>query len=293
MSLRTDRDRFTDLDYTCALLRTYLGVDIGPLSPEQRKLLNEEMRAFGEYWKGALDVITNLQMLGVNAYNTIEYYRIVQRTGGSKGAISQIFKYTLQLTKEGKLGATFIERIAANSSQISKALTNFKQSGSKFLGFLVCLQVAFHAARGDYAKCVAEVAKTALCGAIPLMAFMDLVDAILGLILPEWVLKQPVVRVLRGMNPAQCTFSMVENMCWLVYCGTIARQRGMTAFNAALDAWCIQMEKSPMAIYTNLSRDTAMLFDEYILPDCFSNFSIFGASIRNLADYARANPTAY
>lgn len=293
MPLRTDRDRFRDIDYTVSLLRLYFGLDAAPLTPEQRRILNEELRQFNEYWKGALDALTNISMLGANAYHTIEYYKLVQKTGGSTGAISQILKYTLQITKDGKMGGQFIQLIAQNSSSISKALSNFKSSGSKFLGFLVCIQVSIHATRGDYAKCIAEVAKTALCGAIPVMAFIDLVDAILGLVLPEWVLKQPIVRVLRGMNPAQCTFYMVDNMCWLVYCGTIARQQGLTAFSNALDAWCDQMEKSPLAIYTMLSRDTAVLFDEYILPDCFSQFSIFGASVRNLADYARANPTTY
>ncbi|MGD9562451.1 MAG: hypothetical protein AB7F88_09565 [Pyrinomonadaceae bacterium] len=293
LRLRTDTMRFTDLRYTEAVLRLYLKVDRYPLTPAEEKQLKEEFLAFNEYLKGGLDVLTNISILGVSAYNTIEYYKLVVKTGGSPGAINQILKYTFQLTKEGRLGAQFIDAIARSSGNISSFLTRFKANSSKFLGFLVVIQVGIHAVRGDYPKCLAEIGKTALCGAIPVAAFIDLVDSMLGLIVPQEYLKMPIVRVLRGMNPAQCTFVMVENMCWLLYAAAVGRQKGWTKFNDALDAWASKIESSPLSIYTQLSRDPALLFDEYILPDSFSRFSIFGASIRNLADYARANPTAY
>lgn len=293
LRLRTDRARFTDMEYGFAVIRLYLKIDIGPLTPADQKALAEEVRQFNEYWKGSLDVLANLSILGISSRNTLEYYKLVQKTGGSAGAVSQILKYTLQLTKEGKLGAQFIDQVVRNSSQISRLLTNMKANSSKFLGFLVIIQVLIHASRGDYPKCIAEIGKTALCGAVPIIAFLDLVDAMIGLLVPEQYLKMPVMKVLRGMNPAQCSSYITENMCWLLYCGAMARQKNWTKFNDGLDAWCKKMEDSPMAIYTNLSRDTALLFDEYILPDSWSRFSVFGASIRSLADYARANPTNY
>lgn len=293
LKLRTDTMRFTDLQYTGDLLRLYFKIDVYPLTPADEKQLKEEFLALNEYMKGGLDVLTNIAILGVNAHNTIEYYKLVLRTGGSRGSILQILKYTLQLTKEGQLGAQFIQAVVRNSNSISSLLNNFKANSSKFLGFLVCIQVGIHAVRGDYPKCVAEIGKTALCGAIPVMAFIDLVDSMLGLIIPEQYLKMPVVRVLRGMNPAQCSFAMIENMCWVLYCAAVGRQKGWTQFNNAMDAWATAIEKSPLSIYTQLSRDTAMLFDEYILPNSWSTFSVYGASIRNLADYARANPSNY
>jgi len=106
------------------------------------------------------------------------------------------------------------------------------------------------------------------------------------------------------MNPAQCTSVIVENMCWLVYCGAIAHQKGRPAFEQALGKWATAMEKNPMAIYTFLARDTATLLDDmgkYMgdqsITGCALNywlsFSVGGASLRNLADYNRANPVVY
>jgi hypothetical protein len=60
-----------------------------------------------------------------------------------------------------------------------------------------------------------------------------------------------------------------------------------------IDKMCKSFETSPAGIYSYLARDTAMLMDEYVLPAGVSKFEIFGASIRNLADNARANPYSY
>lgn len=293
MAVRTDRDRFRDPSYVGPLLRCFFGLEAGPLTPEQRAILNEEMRQFNEYWKGALDILMNLTLLGISTRTVCQYFELVRMTGGSPGGVRDVLKYTLQFCNEGKNGAAFIKHIVQHSGRISQAMMDMGKNSGKLLAFLVVFQVAIHASRGDYAKCMAEIVKVAVSGVVPVMAFLDLVDAIIGLIVPEQYLKHPLMRVIRGMNPAQCTGYITENLCWLVYCLGVAKQQGWVAFDRATAAWCAQMEKSPLAIYTCLSRDFSVFLDEYILPDSISRFSIAGVSLRNLADYARANPTAY
>ncbi|MEO7651900.1 MAG: hypothetical protein ABIZ80_15660 [Bryobacteraceae bacterium] len=101
-------------------------------------------------------------------------------------------------------------------------MAGLSKNSGRFLAILVCFQLILHTSR---AKMGGELAKTVL--------LIDLIDALIGLFVPEWILKQPVVRVLRGMNPAQCTDYIVQNMCWLVYCGTLAAyQRGWGEFNS-------------------------------------------------------------
>lgn len=301
MPPRTDRDRFRDPTYIGPLLRTFLRIDayqgyIGPLTPEQQKILNAEMSAFVEYWKGALDIAANIVTLGVSARTAAAYFELVVRTGGSVNLIKEILKYTLQFNREAKSGAAAMEYIVKNLGLVSKELLDIKSKSGRTLVLLVIIQLSIHLARGDYAKFLGELAKTAFSLVIAPAALIDLIDSIFGFFMPEWVLKLPAVRVLRAMNPAQCAGYVIENISWLCYCSALAVMKGWKETSKALDAWCVELEKSPLGIYTCLSRDTAMLFDEYLLPEDLSKINILwieGATIRNLADNARMNPTNY
>jgi hypothetical protein len=288
--MRTDQYRFSDPNYVRSLLEAYWGLSCGPLSPEQTKMLNEEMLQFGEYYKGILDILTNLLQVGIAKSEMAVFVSLVVKNGASPKLFLQVMSTTLQLVREGRLGKDVIQRCVQESSSIGKKLAALNSNSGRVLIFLVVLQVGFHLKRGDYPKAIAEIGKTALCGLVAPMALIDLVDSIIGFLLPaEWA-KWPPIRVIRGLNPAQCSSMIIENISYLVYIFGMARQRNWTKVAAAVEKMCAAIENSPAGIYTYLARDTAMLMDELVLPNWVSETEIFGASIRNLADYARANP---
>ncbi len=287
--MRTDQYRFMDPRYVEQLLTTYYGEAMGPLSPDQQRQLKEEMLQFGEFHKGSLDILANLAQYFVVKAQLIVFVSLVVRTGNPRLFV-QVLRTTLALVREGRLGLDVIKKCAENRSSIGKMLSALNSRAGGCLVFLVALQVCFHMNRGDYAKAVAEIGKTALCGLIAPMALIDLVDSIIGFVLPtEWA-KYPPIRVIRGMNPAQATAMIIENISTLAYVFTMAKLNNWTRVTAGIDKMCTSIESSPAGIFTYLSRDTALLMDEFVLPAGVSKFEIFGASIRNLADFARANP---
>ena len=79
----------------------------------------------------------------------------------------------------------------------------------------------------------------------------------------------------------------------MVYIFGMAKKNNWKAVEESITKMCESFESSPAGIFTVLSRDSALLLQEYVLPDSVSNFEICGASMRNLADYARAHPTDY
>jgi hypothetical protein len=260
----------------------------GPLSPDKIKVVNEEFRQLCENWKIVGEIVGNFLQLGISTHITVQYLELCGRAVTTKAGFSELMRVTLQFTKESRNGAQFIQYLVQNTGKISKSLSNVKLGSVRFLGFLVALQVFIHLTRGDYAKVVGEIVKTALSIPLPAMVLIDLVDNILGYFLPEWVLKQPVIRMIRTWNPAQCVNYITENVCWLVYCATIAKTNGDTELNIALDAWLTKLDESPMAIYSAVAEPLADIFNN-IMPDGVSRFEIFGASVRNLADYYNQN----
>ena len=288
--MRTDQYRFADPVYVRQLLAVYFGVEEGPLTAAQEKLIKEEMVQFGEFYKGILDILANLARFFVVKAQLVVFVSLVVKTGASPRLFVQVMGTTLALVREGRLGLDVIQKCAEHGSDIGKKLSALNSKAGGTLAFLVALQVGFHLVRGDYAKAVAEIGKTALCGLIAPMALIDLVDSIIGFALPtEWA-KFPPIRVIRGMNPAQCSALIIENITTLAYVFTMAKQNNWTRVTAGIEKMCTSIESSPAGIFTYLSRDTALLMDELVLPAGVSKFEIFGASIRNLADYARANP---
>ena len=77
---------------------------------------------------------------------------------------------------------------------------------------------------------------------------------------------------------------MVENMSRMVYIFGMARKNNWKAVEASITKMCDSFKSSPAGIFTVSSRDTTMLMQEYVLPEQISNFEIYGASLRNLAD---------
>ena len=288
--MRTDQYRFADPNYVRQLLGVYYGGDEGPLTPDQQKQIKEEMLQFGEFYKGILDILANLAQYFVVKAQLAVFVSLVVKTGANPRLFVQVMGTTLALVREGRLGIDVIQKCAEHGSDLGKKLSAINSNAGKTLCFLVALQVGFHLIRGDYAKAVAEIGKTALCGLIAPMALIDLVDSIIGFALPtEWA-KFPPIRVIRGMNPAQCSAVIIENISTLAYVFTMAKMKNWTKVMAGIEKICTSIESSPVGIFTYLSRDTALLMDELVLPAGVSKFEIFGASIRNLADFARANP---
>jgi hypothetical protein len=291
--LRTDRDRFWDRNYVRALISYWFGEDrakYDKLTSEQKALLDAEVIALFEYFKGLKDVLLNLLSLGIQKAELAAFSRIVCGAGASPKLTLQVFQTAEMLVKEGRLGREVIRRSLAAESTIWTKMAKLNSNAGKILAILVCLQVAVHLYKGDYAKAIAEIGKTAMCALAAPMAMIDLVDAIIGFLLPEDWLKWPPMQVLRGMNPAQCTSMIIENLSYLLYMFGMARMNNWKAVEAAITKMCESIEKSPAGIFTYLSRDTALLMDEFVLPTGVSKFEILGFSIRNLADYARANP---
>lgn len=288
--MRTDQYRFADPYYVQQLLGVYYGATEGPLTPDQQKQIKEEMLQFGEFYKGILDILANLAQYFVVKAQLAVFVSLVVKTGANPRLFVSVMGTTLALVREGRLGIDVIQKCAEQGSNIGKKLAAMNSNAGKTLCFLVALQVGFHLIRGDYAKAVAEIGKTALCGLIAPMALIDLVDSIIGFALPtEWA-KFPPIRVIRGMNPAQCSAVIIENISTLAYVFTMAKMKNWTKVTAGIEKICTSIESSPVGIFTYLSRDTALLMDELVLPAGVSKFEIFGASIRNLADFARANP---
>ena len=285
---RTDRDRFSDWAYCRNVIQAQMGV-FGPLSPEKSKVVDEEFRQLCEHWKILGEVVGNLLQLGIGMHITAQYLDLCGRAVSTRIGFMELMRVTLQFTKESRNGAQFIQYLVQNTGKISKSMSELKLNSVRFLGFLVAIQVFIHVNRGDYAKAAGEIVKTALSVPIPAMVLIDLIDNILGHFLPEWVLKQPVVRMVRSWNPAQCASYITENVCWLVYCATVAKTKGDSEFNQALDAWLTKLEQSPMAIYAPMGEPIARIFDS-ILPNSWSQYEIYGASIRNLVDYYNQNP---
>ncbi len=289
MALRTDQYRFTDSLYVRDLLQASWGF-FGPLDPSQQQELAEEMRKFGEFYKGILDILINLLQMGIAKAELVVFVSLVVQTKASPKLFLQVMSTTQQLVREGRLMRDVIQNCVRHQAVIGQKLLALNSNSGRALVFLVVLQVGFHLQRGDYPKAIAEVGKTALCGLIPPVALIDLVDSVIGFLLPESWAKWPVIRVIRGLNPAQCSALLIENISYLVYIFGMARQRNWTQVASAVNKICDSMEKSPLGIYTYLTRDFAVILDELMLPNWVSRAEILGASIRNLADYARANP---
>ncbi len=290
---RTDRDRFRDVPYVRAILSYYFGEDsvhYPKLTAEQKQLLDAEFIALFEYYKGLKDIFLNLLSLGIQKAELAAFARIVCGTGASPRLTVQVFQTVEALVREGRLGREVIRRSLQAESTIWARMERLNSNSGRVLGVLVCLQVAAHVYKGDFAKAIAEIGKTALCALMAPMAFIDLVDSILGFLLPEDWLKWPPVQVIRGLNPAQCSAQIIENLSYMLYIFGMARRNNWPAVEKAIVKMCDAIEKSPTGVFTYLARDTALLFDELVLPNSVSKFEIFGASIRNLADYARANP---
>lgn len=290
---RTDRDRFRDVPYVRALLCYYFGEDQAnyqKLTAAQKQQLDAEFIALFEYYKGLKDIFLNLLSLGIQKAELAAFSRIVCGTGASPKLTLQVFQTVESLVKEGRLGREVIRRSLQAESTIWTKMSKLNTNSGKVLGLLVILQVAAHIYKGDFPKAIAEIGKTALCALAAPMALIDLVDAIIGFLLPENWLKWPPVQVIRGMNPAQCSAQIIENATYMLYIFAMAYQKNWTAVTAAITKMCEAIEKSPAGVYTYLARDSALLLDEFVLPNGVSKFEIFGASIRNLADYARANP---
>ena len=287
MDLRTDQYRFMDPRYVVYMLSA--GLDPAPRTPA----LKEELLKFGEWYKGILDVGANLLRMGLAKAEILVFVSLVVKTGASRRLIMQVLNTTVMLVRQGRLGREVIQRCVYNSAGIGKKLGALNSKAGAALIFVVVLQVGFHLQRGDYAKAIAEIGKAALCGLLAPMALIDLVDTMLGFALPEQWANFPPVRVIRAMNPAQCSALIIENMSILTYVFCMARKNNWKQVTVGIDKMCKSFETSPAGIYSYLARDTAMLMDEYVLPAGVSKFEIFGASIRNLADNARANPYSY
>jgi hypothetical protein len=134
-----------------------------------------------------------------------------------------------------------------------------------------------------------ELMKTIAAVACAPAAFIDLIDSVAGMILPQWFLDNKLVRMVRCMNPLAGVQSVAENLVFLGMAFGYARQRNWVEFERGLNRWCDAMDKQPQAIFTELTASFVVLLDS-ILPDCVSKFNGFGltyASLRGLADYTR------
>jgi hypothetical protein len=284
-----------DPAYSASLLRAYLGIDVYPMTPEQKAQLDAEMIAFGEFYKGCLDIINNLVQIGIARMEVCNYFSVVVRTGGSPTSIRTILRYTLALSKDAQLARTFISHVSQNANEVGQAFARMNKASGNVLVFIVALQVVFDLAKGDYPKCVAEIAKTALCSFCPVAAFIDLIDSIVGFLLPDNWANWPPIQVIRGMNPAQCSAQVVENICYLVYIFAMALRNDWKEVAAACAKLCNAIEKSPLGVYTFLSRDFALILDDY-MPNAITRtrfLGIYGLSINDWAQVARAEPHAY
>lgn len=285
-------NRIRDFDYFVGLLQYRHGVIVVPMTAADRKALEEEFLLCADYWKGVPSAVNDLVALGIKAGSSISFLQALFKQFG-------VIHTPLWIVRSIRQSVTnpwvheWITRYAARYGAGGRTLAlagQFAQRKSFLLIAIVTTPyILVQISNGNYAKALGELMKTIGALACAPAAFIDLLDSVAGMILPQWFLDNPVVRMARCLNPLTGVSTAAENLTYLGMLFGYAVQNRWGDFEKAIGRWVDAMDKQPQAVFTELTANIVVLLDE-MLPGCVSRFNGFGltyASIRNLADYTR------
>lgn len=289
---KKDPTRIRSFDYFVGLLQIKLGVVVVPMTAADRKELEEEFLLCADYWKGVPSAVNDLISLGIKAASAIAFLHALYRQFGIITTPLFIIR-SIRQSVSNQWVHDWITRYAARYGVGGRTLAfggDVAKRGSVLLIVLVTVpHILVLISNNQVPKALGEVMKTLGALACAPAAFFDLLDSVAGMVLPQWFLDNPVVRMARCLNPLTGVSTAAENLTYVGMLFGFAVQNRWGDFEKAIGDWVAAMDKQPQAVYTELSADFAVVLDR-LLPGCVSRFDAFGltyASIRNLADHTR------
>ena len=197
-------DRIRDFDYFIGLLQYRLGVVGVPMSANDRKELEEEFLLCADYWKGVPAAVNDLIALGIKTGSSISFLQALYKQFGVVHTPLWIVR-SIRQSVTNPWVHEWITRYAARYGAGGRTLVLAGQVAQRKSFLLIAIvttpYILVQISNGNYAKALGELMKTIGALACAPAAFIDLLDSVAGMILPQWFLNLSLIHISEPTRP--------------------------------------------------------------------------------------------